>query len=42
MVLQWLGAESSLFGIHFQNWMAAAAGIVALNIFYYFCVQRRQ
>jgi hypothetical protein len=42
MVVQWLGGEFSLFGIHFQNWMAAAAGIVVLNILYYLCVQRRQ
>jgi hypothetical protein len=32
---QWLVRSFSLFGIQFQNWMAVAAGILALWILYH-------
>ena len=34
MLMQWLVGEFSFLGMHFQNWMPVAAGIVALYIVY--------
>jgi hypothetical protein len=31
---QWLSADFSLFGIHFENWMPIAVAIVVLFILY--------
>ena len=38
---QWLIREFTFLGIHFQNWMAVAAGIVVLFILYYWLGERR-
>jgi hypothetical protein len=37
---QWLAAEWSSLGIHFQNWMPVAAAIVVLAILYQFTRKR--
>jgi hypothetical protein len=31
---QWLVGQSSLFGVHFQNWMPVVIGIAALFVLY--------
>jgi membrane protein DedA with SNARE-associated domain len=37
----WLSAEFSVLGIHFQNWMLVAVALVALFILYWWVKERR-
>jgi hypothetical protein len=36
---QWLATECPLWGIHFQNWMPVAIGIVMIAILYQWVVE---